>query len=81
MQSTIAKETNVPESGGVGAAAVDHEQINVAIDGEEETKTPTLENLLRNLESANSHPNRALEFLKQLNVDADKIKQKQKVQN
>ena len=41
---------------------------------------PTLEHLLYNLEAANSHPNRALEFLKQLYVDADKIKQAQATQ-
>lgn len=39
---------------------------------------PTLENLLYNLEAANSHPNKALWFLKQLYSDADKIKNVQK---
>jgi len=36
---------------------------------------PTLENLLYNLEAANSHPNKALKFLEQLYNDAEKIKQ------
>ena len=34
---------------------------------------PTLEMLWHNLEMANSHPNNALEFLKELYVDAEKI--------
>lgn len=36
---------------------------------------PTLENLLFNLEAANSHPNKALTFLSLLYSDADKIRQ------
>ena len=34
---------------------------------------PTLENLLYNLEAANSHPNKALRFLKLLYQDVEKI--------
>jgi len=51
--------------------------------GDEEAKTsssskmPTLENLLYNLEAANSHPNKARDYLKQLYADVDKIKQVQ----
>lgn len=42
---------------------------------------PTLENLLYNLEAANSHPNQALKFLKLLYQDADKIVLKQETQS
>ena len=46
--------------------------------GEEEAKSyavmPTLEHLLYNLEAANSHPNRALEFLKKLYEDSERVK-------
>ena len=34
---------------------------------------PTLEGLWHNLEMANSHPSNALEYLKELYVDAEKI--------
>ena len=34
---------------------------------------PTLENLLFNLEAANSRPSKALQFLQLLAIDADKI--------
>ena len=42
---------------------------------------PTLENLLYNLEAANSHPNQALRFLKLLYQDAEKITQQQELQS
>lgn len=42
---------------------------------------PTLENLLYNLEAANSHPNKALTYLKKLYEDADKIKHMQAKQS
>ena len=46
-----------------------------------QTKMPTLENLLYNLEAANSHPNKALTYLKKLYEDADKIKHMQAKQS
>ena len=42
---------------------------------------PTLRHLVYNLEAANSHPNRAIEFLKQLYVDTERVKFVQKHRN
>ena len=39
---------------------------------------PTLESLWHNLEMANSHPNNALDYLKELYKDADQIVQMQR---
>ena len=80
VQGTIAKtpDQDAPQADALGGDA--------GAQGEEEVKTgasvmPTLEALLYNLEAANSHPNKALEFLKQLYVDADRIKQVQATQS
>lgn len=80
VQGTIAKtpDQDAPQADALGGDA--------GAQGDEEVKTgasvmPTLEALLYNLEAANSHPNKALEFLKQLYVDADRIKQVQATQS
>ena len=65
-----------------GAAADDDEQEEAEEVKQQVTqRMPTLENLLYSLEAANSHPNKALTFLKQLYVDADKIKLVQATQS
>jgi len=40
------------------------------------TPPPTLKNLLYSLEAANSHPSSALNHLKQLSKDADRVVEK-----
>ena len=74
VQGTIAKSSNDQQASAVDSTPASGEQAQ----GDEEHKggsqqMPTLENLLYNLEAANSHPNKALQFLKLLYEDAEKI--------
>lgn len=58
---------------GGAAGGIHHTRRNK----KQKNQLPTLEVLLYNIEAANSHPNKALEFLKELYVDAERISQLQ----